>query len=117
MDYTKAKRIFIFIDESGDTGDFQNPSASDYFTINSLLTTDVSMQEIEKMLFDFRFYTGYTKELKHLQKDHLNLFIKIFYKAIQSNYARYFSLEIEKSSYIGPYLKSIEKDTLNPNKF
>lgn len=117
MDYTKAKRIFIFIDESGDTGDFQNLSASDYFTINSLLTTDVSMQEIEKMLFDFRFYTGYTKELKHLQKDHLNLFIKIFYKAIQSNYARYFSLEIEKSSYIGPYLKSIEKDTLNPNKF
>ena len=117
MDYTNAKRIFIFVYESGDSGDFTNPSSSDYFIINVLLTTDINMREIEKMLFDFRFYTGYTKELKYLQKEHINLFIKLFYKIIQNNYARYFSLEIEKSSYIGPYLKSIEKDVLNPNKF
>ena len=99
MDYTKAKRIFIFIDESGDSGDVKNPTSSDHFHINALLTADVGLVALEEIIYNLRFYTNNKKELKKLQgRENIDMFDKIFEKiVIHDNIAQLFTLEFDKT--------------------
>ena len=64
-----AKHDFIFVDESGDPGYALDPDtgqlrSSPHFLLAALHVTDESMTQINNHLTMFRYYTGFSRELK-----------------------------------------------------
>ena len=64
-----AKNDFIFVDESGDTGYKLDPDtgellSSPYFALAALHVTDGSIRLLNRHIAAFRFYTGFSRELK-----------------------------------------------------
>ena len=64
-----AKNDFIFVDESGDTGYKLDPEtgellSSPYYVLAALHVTDESIRWINRHVAAFRFYTGFSRELK-----------------------------------------------------
>ena len=103
MDYSKAKKLFVFIDESGDAGDpVAHRSSSQHFTINIGIVTEQGVGDIEYLIAGFKFFNGHKKELKKLSGKNLkNLVEKIPYL----NDVQFYEMMIDKTKYIGPYLR------------
>lgn len=111
MDYKNTKRIFIFVDESGDIGDPQHHRSSKHFSINILLTTDTGIKELERLVSSFRFYAGYTKELKDMKhKTGQQVIVQSFEKIVLDGLSKLFTLEIDKTS---SYFQRLRKQTRN----
>ena len=104
MDYENTKRIFIFADESGDTGDpLVYTDCSENFTINIAIATDRGVESIEKLISGFKFFNNYTKELKDLKSKNLEgLMNKI---SFLSDDVKFYETVIHKRIYNGPYLR------------
>lgn len=103
MDYRKTKKIFIFIDESGDVGDpLVHQSSSRHFTINIGVATEQGVEDMEHLIAGFKFFNNHKKELKKIDGENLkNLTEKIPYLSD----VQFYEMTIDKMRYTGPYLK------------
>ena len=101
MDYDNTSKIFIFIDESGDTGDPRVHSASSKaFTINLAVATDEGVTSLETFSAGFKFFNFYKKELKTLSGKNLKRFAENF-KYLTD--VMFYEITIDKDKYVGPY--------------
>ena len=114
-------RIYLFLDESGDTGLVSSAGASKYFIISILATNSTGVNILEKHFSRYRYFKNADKELKRY-RSHRNdqdilddLLINI--SSIQNVMS--FSFCIDKAKYLGPYLNSIgrKEEDFNPTKF
>ncbi len=115
MDYKNAKKVFIFVDESGDVGDpLVTPDSSDHFVITLAVATSDGVMELDMLASGFKTYTLYKKELKHLKKKGL--------RAI-SDGLKYltgvvlYEIVINKRQYVGPYLRNTVRFPSNRRMF
>jgi hypothetical protein len=56
-------RIFIFIDESGDAGNHEHPSSSQYYQLNIVVATREMLGKIALQFSRFRYFTDAEKEI------------------------------------------------------
>lgn len=104
-------RLYVFIDETGDTGLPSQLSASEYFMINILVSDTSGLNRIEKHFSRYRYFRNADKELKRYRSgiDSQNLLNELFLHVSNTKGVMSFSFCLDKKSYIGPYLNSISK--------
>lgn len=112
---TKAKRDFIFIDESGDPGTF-----TDYYILGLVHITDISLKKLNIHLGALRYFGSIRSELKStklnsLQKEHLLNILKI--SMHDNDFIKATAIFIKKNNYKGNYLKDKEGFLKNAAKF
>ncbi len=107
----KGERLFLFIDETGDPGHPDNPSASRYYYLNVIVSGREGVAQLTKHLSAFRYFNSATKELKRYSNQSEQL--KDIFKDLQdTGVAELFSFGVDKAKYVGPYLKRIKKGVL-----
>ena len=103
-------RLFVFIDESGDTG-LPAPSSSKYFIINILTCNTDSINKIEKHFSRYRYFRHADKEFKKYKSnvDSQKILNELCLHVSKVDGVSIFSFHINKEKYIGPYLNKIHK--------
>lgn len=113
-------RLFVFMDESGDTG-LPSESSSKYFIINILVCGTDSISKIEKHFSRYRYFRHADKEFKKYKSnnDSQRILNELCVHVSSIEEVFLFSFYIEKDKYIGPYLNSISKtkEYYNATKF
>jgi len=113
-------RLFIFVDESGDTG-LPSVNSSKYFIINILTCNTDSVNKIEKHFSRYRYFRHADKEFKKYKSnnDSQKILNELCEHTSKIEGIFMFSFYIEKERYIGPYLNSIctTKEDYNATKF
>lgn len=104
----EGERLFLFIDETGDPGHPDNSSASRYYYLNVVVAGREGVAQLTKHLSAFRYFNKATKELKRYSKQSEQL-KDIFQDLQDTGVAGLFSFGVDKSKYVGPYLKRIKK--------
>ena len=111
----KPKRDFLFIDESGDPGDF-----TEYFIMGLLHITDVSFDKLNIHLGAFRYFGEIKKELKstRLNKVQKEKLLDILNFSIDKNsFVKASAVYINKKNYRGNYLRDCGIYSKDPTKF
>ena len=111
----KPKRDFLFIDESGDPGDFTK-----YFIMGLLHITDMSFNKLNIHLGAFRYFGEIKKELKstRLNKVQKEKLLDILNFSIDENsFVKASAIYIDKKNYKGNYLRDNNKYSKNSTKF
>ena len=103
-------RLFVFVDESGDTG-LPGPSSSKYFIINILTCNTDSINKIEKHFSRYRYFRHADKEFKKYKSntDSQKILNELCLHISKVAGVSIFSFYIDKEKYIGPYLNKIHK--------
>jgi len=113
-------RLYIFIDESGDTG-LPQESSSKYFMLNILVCDADGALKIEKHFSRYRYFRNADKEFKRYKsnKDSQGILNELLLHISNIKGVMLFSFYLEKQKYIGPYLNSIQKTErdYNPTRF
>ncbi|MEF3692138.1 MAG: DUF3800 domain-containing protein [Candidatus Moraniibacteriota bacterium] len=114
-DIKKPKRDFIFLDESGDPGNF-----TDYYITGLIHVTDLSLKKLNIHLGALRYFGGVRNELKstslnQLQKEHLLDVLKI--SMHDGNFVKASAVFVNKKNYKGNYLEDNELYKKDPIKF
>jgi hypothetical protein len=110
----EGERLFLFIDETGDPGHPDNPSASKYYYLNIIVSGREGVAQLTKHLSAFRYFNNATKELKRYSKQSEQL-KDIFQDLQDTGVAGLFSFGVDKAKYVGPYLKRINKGVADYN--
>ena len=107
-----AKNDFIFVDESGDTGYKLDPEtgellSSPYYVLAALHITDDSVQLINRHVAAFRFYTGFSRELKFPPEREMftRLLEPIKEMEVRGAEINASVVYLDKKKYTGDYLK------------
>ncbi len=107
-----AKNDFIFVDESGDTGYKLDPdtgelTSSPYFVLAALHVTDESVRLLNRHIAAFRFYTGFSRELKFPTEKEMftRLLDPIQEMAVRGASIHASAVYLDKRRYTGDYLK------------
>lgn len=107
-----ANNDFIFVDESGDTGYKIDPEtgellSSPYFALAALHVTDESIRLLNRHITAFRFYTGFSRELKFPpeKETFTRLLDPIQEMAIRGANIHASVVYLDKRRYTGDYLK------------
>ena len=102
--------MYIFIDESGDTG-LPGINSSKYFIVNILTCNTDSINKIEKHFSRYRYFRNADKEFKKYKsnKDSQNILNELCSHVSKVDGLSMYSFYIEKEQYIGPYLNKIHK--------
>lgn len=108
----EGERLFLFIDETGDPGHPNHDSASRYYYLNIIVTGREGVALLNRHLSAFRYFNNANKELKRYSRQSEQL-KDIFQDLQDTGVAGLFSFGIDKSKYIGPYLKRIKKGVLD----
>lgn len=115
MDYENAKVVFMFVDESGDTGDpFEHPDSTDNFIINIAIATDTGVMELDMLAAGYRTYNVYKKELKRMKKKGLKIISDGLHHLTN---VMLYEIVINKRQYVGPYLRSTSRYQPNQRLF
>lgn len=103
-------RLFVFLDESGDTG-LPSVNSSKYFIINILVCGTDSINKIEKHFSRYRYFRNADKEFKRYRSntDSQRILNELCAHISSMDGVFLFSFSIEKEKYVGPYLNSISK--------
>ncbi len=103
-------RLFVFLDESGDTG-LPSASSSTHFMINILACGTDSINKIEKHFSRYRYFRNADKEFKRYRSnaDSQRILNELCSHIASLEGVFIFSFYIEKEKYVGPYLNSISK--------
>jgi hypothetical protein len=116
----RNNRLFVFIDESGDTG-LPGINSSKYFIINILTCNTDSINKIEKHFSRYRYFRHADKEFKKYKsnKDSQNILNELCSHVSKVDGVLMFSFYIDKERYIGPFLNKIHKtlEDYNSTKF
>ena len=109
-------RLFIFIDESGDTG-LPGVNSSKYFIINILTCNTDSVNKIEKHFSRYRYFRHADKEFKKYKGnvDSQRILNELCGHVSSVNGVSMFSFYIDKGKYVGPYLNKIGKSVEDYN--
>ena len=104
-------RLYVFVDEAGDTGLPSHPSASEYFMISVLVSDTNGLSRIEKHFSRYRYFRNADKELKRYRSgaESQDLLNDLLLHVSNTKGVMSFSFCLDKKSYIGPYLNSIKK--------
>ncbi len=106
------KHDYIFVDESGDAGFKLDPDSgellsSSYYIAAALHLCDDSVRHLNRHIAAFRYYTGFTKELKipprRLQFEKLLGPIRVIAEEGAAIWASV--VYVDKLRYVGPHLK------------
>jgi hypothetical protein len=110
----KAKRDFLFIDESGDPGSF-----SPYYILGLLHVTDISLKELNIHLGALRYFGSVKRELKssRVTKDQREQLLRIIGHCNQSTFVRASSIYVPKNEYQGVYLTDKPDQGADANRF
>ena len=103
IEIKKPKRDFLFIDESGEPGNF-----TEYFIMGLLHITDVSFSKLNIHLGAFRYFGEIKKELKstRLNKIQKEKLLDILNFSINENsFVKASAVYVDKKNYKGNYLK------------
>lgn len=103
-------RLFVFIDESGDTG-LPGINSSKYFIVNILTCNTDNVNKIEKHFSRYRYFRNADKEFKKYKsnKDSQNILNELCSHVSKVDGVSMYSFYIDKERYIGPYLNKIHK--------
>jgi hypothetical protein len=116
----EGERLFLFIDESGDPGHPDNPSSSEYYHLNIIVSDREGLYELSRHLAAFRYFHHANKELKRYGYDKQIQQIKNILKDTKAtDHVSLYAFCVNKGSYIGPYLKRIKREVsdYDPKKF
>jgi len=115
----EAERTFLFIDETGDPGHPSHRDASRFFQLNIVVASRSGVQEVVKHFSRFRYFRDAGKELERYVQRDIEKIRELFEITAAHSAVRYYSFYLDKSAYIGPYLKQIgvSKHDYNPYKF
>ena len=111
----KPKRDFLFIDESGDPGDF-----TEYFIMGVLHITDISFRKLNIHLGAFRYFGEIKKELKstRLNKVQKEKLLDILNFSINENsFVKASAVYVNKKNYKGNYLRDCDIYSKDSTKF
>ncbi len=107
-----VKNDFIFIDESGDTGYKLDPDtgellSSPYFVLAALHVTGESIRLLNRHIAAFRFYTGFSRELKFPpEKEPFTRLLDPIQEIVMRGASIHASaVYLDKQRYMGDYLK------------
>ena len=98
----KAKRDFIFIDESGEPGD-----VTDYYIMGLIHVTDASLKKLNIHLGAFRYFGTIKKELKstRLNEVQKNQLLNILKLSMNDGFLKASAIYINKNEFEGNYLE------------
>jgi hypothetical protein len=110
--------LFVFVDESGDTG-LPSVNSSKYFIINILVCGTDSINKIEKHFSRYRYFRNADKEFKRYRSntDSQRILNELCAHISNIDGVFLFSFYIEKERYVGPYLNSESKEDYDATKF
>lgn len=113
-----GERLFLFIDETGDPGHPDQRDASTYYQLNITLANRSGVGRITRHFSRFRYFLDADKELERYQRSTKKLHEILSICAVAPE-VRFYSFCLNKKTYIGPYLKKIDKGKFdyNPGKF
>lgn len=103
-------RIFIFIDESGDAGNHEHPSSSQYYQLNIVVATREMLWKIALGFSRFRYFTDAEKEIdKYLRWEKTRKIITDIFSMLACNvWVHFLAFRIEKQRYIWPYYNPLD---------
>jgi len=115
VETNKAKRDFVFIDESGDPG-----SGTSYYIVGLIHLDDATLRRLNIHLGAFRYFGSVKKELKstRLNKVQKDLLGSIFELFSESGYPiKASAVYVDKARYRGVYLKEKLSFPKSPTRF
>lgn len=116
---SEVKRDFVFIDESGNDGEPEKEGASDYYMVNALHLTDLTLQGMFNRLNHLRYFHKLDGELKNVHKNpkirNSLLDISEWFHGV--NGFSMTSTYLDKRCYKGPYLHKDSPRGRNPKYF
>lgn len=104
-------RLFLFIDESGDTG-LPSTHSSLFFMLNILICDTANILKVEKHFSRYRYLRDADKEFKKYKNNTTSsqdILEDLCIHISKLEGVHIFSLYLEKIQYIGPYLNTIDK--------
>lgn len=115
----KAKRDFLFIDETGDPGADLAQGSSLYFVLGLVHVSDLSLEKLHQHLYAMGYFSGRFRELKssrlsRLQKDQIEDIAKWL---CEDRHVSISVVLVDKGLYTGPYLISTVKYPAHPFYF
>ena len=115
----KAKRDFLFIDETGDPGKDISGGSSAYFALGAVHVTDISLEKLLRHLYAMGYFSGRFKELKssrlsRFQKDQIEDIAKALCESDDFFITVIF---VDKRLYSGPYFSLQDGPKPDPVRF
>ncbi len=117
IDLNDTRKLFLFIDESGDPGHVSLPDASSYYQLNILIATPTGIAQVARYISRFRYFLDAGKELKRYAS-YNSVLIDMLRLLHDSEQIEMKCFHIHKQEYVGPYLRKPEgKYGYNPKLF
>ena len=117
-DTKKHKRLYIFLDETGDPGHPDKPGASLLYQLNIVSTDFPGVTALLKHISGFRYFNDTGRELEkyHRSADKICEIFRTCYESYGVNFASFY---VVKKDFIGPYLhqNNIKRSSYNPTYF